>query len=152
MDDAEAIRNLLGTYGERIDQGDFDAVGQLFTHGALADERGRVLAEGPEAVAAFYRAGTQLHDGSPRTTHQVSGTILEVDPDGRGATARSTYVVLQQTDELPLQPIITGRYHDRFSRRDGGWHFAERRFSVTLVGELRHHLAYELPAPGPSPT
>lgn len=150
MDDADAIRNLLGTYGERIDRGDFDGVGELFAHGALADEGGRVLAAGADAVAAFYRAGTQLHDGSPRTTHQVSGTVLEIDADGQGATARSAYVVLQQTAVLPLQPIITGRYHDRFSRRDDGWHFAERRFSVTLVGDLRHHLAYELPSSEPS--
>lgn len=156
MDDADAIRNLLGAYGERIDRGDFDGVGELFAHGALADEDGRVLARGAAAVADFYRAGTRLHDGSPRTTHQVTGTVIDLELPGdrdldiegadAHATARSAYVVLQQTSELPLQPIITGRYRDRLVRVGGSWWFAERRFAVDLVGDLRHHLAYELPA------
>jgi hypothetical protein len=144
MHDADAIRNLLGTYGERIDRGDFDGVGELFAAGALADQHGHVLARGAEAVAAFYRAGTRLHDGSPRTTHQVTGTVIDLDDDGRGARARSAYVVLQQTADLPLQPIITGRYDDRFSCADGTWRFEERRFAVDLVGDLSHHLAFEL--------
>ena len=97
-------------------------------------------------MAAFYRRGTLLHDGSPRTTHQVTGTIIELDEAGTSAEARSTYVVHQQTDRLPLQPIITGRYHDRFVLADGRWRFAERRFTVTLVGDLSQHLAYELPS------
>lgn len=144
MHDAEAIRNLIGAYVERIDQGDFAGVGALFAHGVLADESGRVLARGAAEVAGFYRAGTRLHDGSPRTTHQVTGTILELDADGSGAEARSTYVVHQQTSDLPLQTIITGRYRDRFARIDGVWCFAERRFSVTLVGDLSQHLAFEV--------
>lgn len=59
-------------------------------------------------------------------------------------TARSSYVVLQALDGFPLQPIITGRYVDRFARThtdDGSWHFLERRFHVDLVGDLTHHLA-----------
>jgi len=53
--------------------------------------------------------------------------------------------VLQATDALPLQPIITGRYRDRFARDDvGGWRFAERRFFVDLVGDLREHLTIDL--------
>jgi hypothetical protein len=146
MHDADAIRNLLGAYGERIDAGDFDGVGALFAHGALADEGGRVLARGAEEVAAFYRRGTRLHGGSPRTTHLLSGTIVELDDDGEGAEARSAYVVLQQVGDRPLQPIITGRYRDRFGRRAGAWHFSERRFTVDLLGDLSEHLAFELPS------
>ncbi len=63
--------------------------------------------------------------------------------------------MLQATDDLPLQPIITGRYVDRFSRTvgdapaggpapAGAWHFVERRFAVDLVGDLSHHLRYAL--------
>jgi hypothetical protein len=155
-DDADAIRNLLGAYGERIDRADFEGVGELFTHGALADEDGRVLARGASEVAAFYRTGTRLHDGSPRTTHQITGTMIDVEPSVEGsdggdahAVARSTYVVLQQTSELPLQPIITGRYRDRLVRIEGAWWFAERRFVVDLTGDLRHHLAFDLPQAHP---
>jgi hypothetical protein len=140
----DEIRNLLGLYCERIDQGDFDGVGSLFEHGALADETGGVLAAGAEAVAAFYRAGTLLHDGSPRTKHVVANTILEVDEaQGRG-TARSSYLVLQQAGDGPLEPIITGRYHDAFERAGEGWRFVERRFLVDLMGDLSRHLAYAI--------
>lgn len=135
-----------------MDAGDFEGVGSLFADGILADERGRSLAAGAEAVAAFYAAGTQRHDGSPRTKHLVLNTVLEVDDDDGAIVARSSYVVLQAVEGLPLQPIVTGRYVDRFvpSGDDGddddgsGWRFAERRFVVDLVGELGHHLNFEL--------
>ena len=144
-DGAQAVRNLLGEYCERMDLGDWPGVGELFAHGALADEHGTVLAEGAEAVAAFYRAGTQLHDGSPRTKHLVLNTILEVDEAAGTAAARSSYLVLQQPPGGELRPIITGRYRDGFARAHGRWRFAERRFLVDLVGDLSAHLRYDLP-------
>ena len=109
-------------------------------------------------MAEFYRRGTQLHDGSPRTKHLVANTVLgEPGADGT-VEARSSYLVLQALDGVPLQPIITGRYVDRFARAsddgagdgaagchsDGGWHFVERAFTVDLVGDLSHHLRYTL--------
>ena len=138
------IRNLLAVYCERIDVGDFAGVGALFEHGALADEAGHELARGSEAVTAFYATGTKLHDGSPRTKHLVTNVILDVDEDAGTAAARSSYLVLQQVQEEPLQPIITGRYHDTFERADAGWRFVERRFLVDLVGDLSRHLAYAI--------
>jgi len=144
-DAGDAIRSLLGEYCERIDLGDFDGVGELFAHGALADEHGHELARGADAVAAFYAAGTRLQEGgTPRTKHLVANTVLDVDDPAGTATARSSYLVLQATDALALQPIITGRYRDAFERVDGTWRFTERRFLVDLVGDLSHHLAWRL--------
>jgi hypothetical protein len=149
MDAARAITNLLGEYCERIDLGDFDGVGRLFADGALADEHGTELARGAEAVAAFYRAGTRLHDGRPGTKHVVANSIVEVDEDAGTATARSSYVVLQATGGLGLQPIIAGRYRDRFVRAAAGWRFDERRFLVDLVGDLSHHLGFTVEPSAP---
>lgn len=148
--DADRIRNLLGEYAARLDAGDFEGVGALFARGSLAaGDDGPAFASGAAEVAAFYRASTQLHDGSPRTKHLISGTVLS-DPDARGhVVARSSYVVLQAVDGLALQPIIAGRYVDTFASEeaaDGGddpeasWHFVERRFHVDLVGDLSRHL------------
>ena len=144
MEATRAIENLLGEYCERIDLGDFAGVGELFADGVLADEHGTELARGAEAVTAFYAAGTRLHDGSPRTKHLVVNSVVEVDEAAGTATARSSYLVLQAAEDLPLQPIITGRYRDRFTRADGTWHFSERWFLVDLVGDLSRHLRYEL--------
>ena len=142
---ADEIRNLLGRYCEAVDRGDWVAVGELFAHGALATDDGTELARGRDAVADFYRQGTRLHDGSPRTKHLVTNTVLRFDGDA-AAHATSSYVVFQGLDGVPLQPIIAGRYADSFADSPalGGWHFTERRFAVDLVGELAHHLTYPI--------
>ena len=141
----DEIRNLLGRYCECIDAGDFDGLGALFADAAIADEHGTELARGAEAVAASYEATTKRHgDGTPRTKHVVADTVLEPQADGC-LVARSSYVVFQATDGLALQPIIAGRYVDRFEQGPGGdWRFAERRFLVDLVGDLSRHLGIEL--------
>jgi hypothetical protein len=143
LTDADRIRNLLGTYCERIDAGDFDGVGALFARGSLAaGEDGPAFCRGADEVTAFYRAGTQLHDGSPRTKHVVADTVFEEPGVDGTVVVRSSYVVLQAVDGLALQPIIAGRYRDTFGRDEvDAWCFLERRFFVDLVGDLSHHLA-----------
>jgi ketosteroid isomerase-like protein len=139
LGDGDRIRNLLGRYSELIDAGDFTGVGSLFADGCLADENGTELARGAEAVAAFFAALVRLHHGSPGTKHLVLNTVLdEAGPDT--VTAHSSYVVLQAAPDGSLQPIIAGRYEDRFERVTGGWRFAERRFTVDLSGDLSRHL------------
>ncbi len=141
LSDGDRIRNLLGSYCELVDAGDHAGVGGLFGEdGVLAAEDGTVIARGREAIADFYARTTKRHDGFPRTKHLVASTVLEPGDDG-AVTARSSFLVLQATDGLPLQPIITGRYVDRFEPDDaGGWRWAERRFTADLVGHLGHHL------------
>ena len=147
MTDGDRIRNLLGRYCDLMDAGDWPGIGALFARGRLVTDDGTELAAGADAVAGFYARGTRLHDGSPRTKHLVTNTILgEAGPDG-AVEARSSYLVLQALDDAPPQPIITGRYVDRFDRADavesdGGWHFVERAFIVDLVGDLSRHLRY----------
>jgi hypothetical protein len=53
--------------------------------------------------------------------------------------------VLQQTANLSLQPIISGRYHDRFERVDGVWRFTHRHIISELVGDLSQHLLIAVP-------
>src|SRR3954470_7002326 len=111
----EAIRNLLGRYCELIDAGDFDGLCDLFADAVLADDRGTELARGRDGVLRFY-AGTQRYDGTPRTRHLTTNTVIEVAGAGDSAIARSAFVVFQATPDLPLQPIVTGHYRDRFVR------------------------------------
>ena len=139
----QGVTDLLGRYCELVDTADWDALGEMFARGALADEHGNEIARGSRAVAAFYRDGTRLYDGAPRTKHIVSSTVVEGAEDGL-LVARSSFLVLQATDDFPLQPIICGRYRDTFSADGDSWAFAERRFAVDLVGDLSRHLTYEL--------
>ena len=142
MSDADAIRNLLGVYCELMDAADWPAVGALFAEGRLVTDSGKPIAVGAAAVQALYENGTQLYDGSPLTRHITANSVIEVDEDT--ADARSSYVVFQGAADFPLQPIITGRYRDSFRRGDGVWRFSERRFVVDHVGDLSHHLTYEV--------
>jgi 3-phenylpropionate/cinnamic acid dioxygenase small subunit len=141
MEAYESIRNLLGSYCELMDAGDFDGLAALFADGWLSDEHGMVFARGSAEIATMWYAQTILHDGSPRTRHVTANPIIDLDDAASSATVRSTYVVFQATADLPLQPIITGRYVDRFVRDDhGSWRWQERRYAVDHVGDLSHHL------------
>jgi hypothetical protein len=145
LSDGDEIRNLLGRYCELIDGADFAGLGELFARATITDEHGTELARGASDIAAFYARTVQLHDGSPRTKHLVVDTVIEMDAIST-ARARSSYVVMQGTGTA-LQPIIAGRYDDRFAADAAGvWRFVERRFHVDLVGDLSHHLKYELPS------
>jgi 3-phenylpropionate/cinnamic acid dioxygenase small subunit len=142
----EQIRNLLGRYCERMDAGDFAGLAALFAHGSLADDKGTVFATGAAEMQAMWERQTMTYDGSPRTRHVTANPVIEVDDAEGTATCTSSYVVFQGVDDLRFQPIVSGRYADRFAMGDdGGWYFTARRYAVDHVGELSHHLKFEIP-------
>lgn len=140
-----AIENLLYRYAERIDLGDFDGVADLFAHGRIASGDDAATFEGRDAVRAMYEASTRIHPdtGTPRTKHVTTNAIVELTGDSAG-TARSYFTVLQTTDSLALQPIITGRYHDTFHLVDGAWWFDTRTMLIDQTGDLSQHLLFDL--------
>ena len=145
-DAALQIQNLVFRYAELIDLGDFDGLGHLLADAEVgaADSAGSLT--GHDAVVAMFTGTTRRYpDGTPRTKHVTSNCIIEVDEAIGIGTCRSYFTVLQQVGPLPLQPIIAGRYHDRFEREDDVWRFAERRFFIDLVGDLSQHLLSPLP-------
>jgi 3-phenylpropionate/cinnamic acid dioxygenase small subunit len=142
-----AITNLIHRYAELIDAGDLDAVADLFAHGEVSNEGFPEAARGRDEVLALYAASARVHgDGTLRTKHVTTNAIVEIDADAGTATCRSYFTVLQQTASLPLQPIICGRYHDRFERVDGTWRFAKRHIFTDLFGELGEHLLFDAAA------
>ena len=147
-DPAREIENLLYTYAERIDAGDLEGVADLFAHGriaASADAAPELTFDGRDRVLGLYRGSTRIYeDGSPHTKHVTSNPIIEVDGAAKAASVRSYYTVFQQVQDLPLQPIIAGRYHDTFQCIDGRWWFDTRIILVDLTGDLSRHLLYDL--------
>lgn len=139
-----AIANLVSSYAERIDHGDFEGLGALFEHAIVTSEGTDIESRGAAEVLAMYEGWTRrFPDGTPRTKHVTTNLIIEVDDDGERGTCRSYFMVFQQTDELALQPIIGGRYHDEFAVIDGAWHFTRRHMFSELFGDLSHHLLQE---------
>lgn len=143
MSPERQIENLIYRYAELLDLGDIPAVAQMFARAQFLGPEGDVQGEGAGEVAAIYRSFTRLYpDGTPLTHHVTSNVIVEVD--GQAATARSYFTVFQATENLPLQPIIAGRYHDRFARDDSGWYFTARQMLPRLAGDLSQHLGAPL--------
>lgn len=147
MDSARAIENLLYTYAERIDLGDFDGVAELFAHATIyGQENGPPESRfvGAEGARRMYAMSTRRYedDGTPKTKHLTTNLIVEVDEEAGTGTCRSYFCVIQATPVLPLQPIVAGRYHDTFHVVAGSWCFASRTIFVDLMGDLSQHLLW----------
>ena len=140
------IANLLYRYAECIDAGDLAGAAALFEHA-------RIRIGGPDTdpidaarLLGIWKSLIVLHpDGTPRTKHVTTNPIIKIDEDAGTASCRSYYTVLQQTDEMPLQTIVTGRYHDRFERVDGQWRFSYRDLTlIDMVGDVSRHLTHPI--------
>lgn len=144
MCSAHEITNLLHRYAELLDTTtDFSGVGELFARATIRLRVGEAfeVVDGAEITARFAEQIVRYPDGLLHTKHVTTNAIVEVDEEAGTATARSYYTLFQQLDDLPLQPILTGRYHDRFERIDGTWSFSFRDYSlIDQVGDLRRHL------------
>jgi 3-phenylpropionate/cinnamic acid dioxygenase small subunit len=140
-----AITTLMYRYAECIDAADFDGIGALFAAGRITTRGIPGAIDGPDGVRDLYAGTNKVHaDGTLRTRHLCTNVIVDVDEDAGTATARSSFLVLQATEALPLQPIVAGRYHDRFERVDGEWRWREREMGVEQVGDTREHLSIDI--------
>jgi hypothetical protein len=139
MDDVQAIENIVLSYVELLDLGDLDGLSKLFTRATVHTQSGAPL-RGAEAFKEFIESGVQFYDGIPATKHVVSNVLVEIDNGYRSATARSYYTAFQAGPELPLQPILAGRFHDRLHRDDDSWYIVERVIYADLIGDLRYHI------------
>ena len=110
---------------------------------------GRESTVSAAAIREMWRRLIIIHpDGTPRTKHVVTNPIVEIDEAAGTATCRSYYTVLQQTDDFPLQPVVTGRYRDRFERVAGQWRFTYRDYTlIDQIGDVGHHLTHPLQRP-----
>ncbi|WP_094289544.1 nuclear transport factor 2 family protein [Mycobacterium lehmannii] len=143
---AREIENLVYAYADRIDAGDFDGVGALFTHGRIHGvENGPpdTVFEGATRVRQMFEMAVRLYDdGTPKTKHLTTNVAVRVDEDAGTGHGSAYYCVTQSTPELPLQVIVTGRYRDTFHRVDGTWWFESRTMFIDQVGDTSHHLKF----------
>lgn len=136
---------MLGRYCELMDAGDFAGLAAMFADAELADQDGNVFATGAAAMQEMWERQTITYDGSPRTRHITANPVIDVDAAAGTASCSSSYVVFQGVDDFAFQPIVSGRYADRFVQDESGtWRFAERRYAVDHVGDLSHHLRMQV--------
>jgi 3-phenylpropionate/cinnamic acid dioxygenase small subunit len=136
-----AVQNLIATYAELVDDGDFAGLGTLLADATFIGSGAPV--SGPDALQKMFRDMLIVYDdGTPRTKHVTTNVAIEVDEEAGTAVSRSYFTVLQALPDLALQPIASGRYHDRFDRCAGRWRFVERRVRVDLIGDVSRHLRH----------
>jgi 3-phenylpropionate/cinnamic acid dioxygenase small subunit len=134
------IVELLYRYAELIDAGDFDEVGVLLARATFGGT-GPAGVSGADNIAKLFAATTRRypdHGNTPRTRHLVLNPIVELTGDT--AVARSTFCVVQDTESVPIQPIVVGRYSDTFGRDGSGWYFTERKVEIQMLGNVSDHL------------
>lgn len=138
----DEITNLVYRYAELIDGGEFAGVGELFADGVIEVAETGETYTGRDQVRKMYESWVRIYpdNRTPRTRHVTTNLILDIDEKAGTATGRAYITVLQCTPELPLQPILSGRYHDEFRRVDGAWRFARRRMTNEYLGDLSQHL------------
>jgi 3-phenylpropionate/cinnamic acid dioxygenase small subunit len=143
---AEAITKLIYTYAERIDDGNFAGVGELFAHATLTFEGFGDAVTGRDAIEALYTRSTRRYeDGTPRTKHVMTNVMVDVDDDDATARSRSYFTVLQAVPgALALQPVIAGRYRHTYEHVDSAWRVATMHITIDLVGDLGHHMLFDL--------
>ncbi len=133
------IPNLIYRYAAAIDAADFEGAAAMFDQGHVTVDGNKI--KGAENIKAMWHSWIRLYpDGTPRTRHLITNPIIELSGDEKTASCQAQWTVLQATDELPFQPIATGRYLDSFAIIDGVWRYTEKQYLQTdLVGDTSRH-------------
>jgi hypothetical protein len=133
------IYGLLFAYASALDEGRIGDCAALFS-GATFTIEGVASVDGSQGVLELFSGIILYEDGTPRTKHLVTNVDVAVAEGGQTAAARSYLTVFQSVDNLPLQPIFSGTYDDRFEKSSGAWRFKERVVSGALFGDMSRHL------------
>jgi uncharacterized protein (TIGR02246 family) len=116
--DEAAIRNLISSYAHAADDGDGDALAELFTGDGGLESLGLGI-KGHDRLAALIKG---IYDANLK--HLQLNSVINVDGDS--ASAVSDLMVQAVVPDAGWQTIAQGRYHDDMVRADGGWKFAKR--------------------------
>jgi hypothetical protein len=131
--DRLAIRELIDAYAHFADRR------QPEQQAALYAEDGRTLVYTDPAASdpTQVLTGRAEHVDGFRTLSQYAATMhfngqSSVTLDGDRATGRSYCIAhhLLDTERGRTLLVLFIRYEDTFTRRDGGWRFAERRLLI----------------------
>lgn len=133
--DERSIARLLDEYIWRLDSRDFSGYGELFAHGAILGADGKVIAQGAHEVTAMVRHYLGAPPEALVVRHITSSPRIEVNTDGRTASARSFVMTVRAPAGKPAYIFRVASYHDRFEKVDGRWRFASRQELTDWVQE-----------------
>jgi uncharacterized protein (TIGR02246 family) len=120
--DVAAIRALHDLYADAVNRREAQAWGALWAEDAVWDLMGTKV-EGRAAIVGLWQ-GAMAGFAFVGFFSQVGAIAVSGD---RAEGRVWTHEVLENA-EGERRPL--GRYDDHYVKRDGGWQFAERRFSL----------------------
>ena len=123
MADREAIRDCLYRYCRAVDRCDADLALSTFWEDAT-DDHGIFKGSAVEFVNWALKALSPMH----QTQHMLANILINID--GGSAHVESyirAYHRLPRANGKPYDLISSGRYLDRFERRDDEWRVLHRQ-------------------------
>ncbi|MBG6203609.1 hypothetical protein IWQ48_004769 [Labrenzia sp. EL_13] len=139
LEDRSAINHLLNEYCRTLDAGLISECAALFENAEFSIE-GVATVQGRQGIMKLFSGIILYEDGTPKTKHVLTNIDISVATNRQTAAASSYLTVLQQVEDLPLQPIFSGSYADTFSKKTGSWMFASRVVSAPIFGDMSRHL------------
>lgn len=124
--DKEEIRDVLMRYGRGIDRLDEELLRSCY-HPDSHDDHGHWKGNGHDFAAFIV---SSLPERTHHSTHAVANILIELDGENPDMAQSESYSLayLRRTDEHGDEwlDFFSGRYVDRFERRDGVWRIADR--------------------------
>ncbi len=119
LEAVEAIQALKADYCYRVDAGDAPGVAARFLEDAVWHAPGIGRYEGRAAIEKFLAS---LPEMMRFWLHLVTNPLIEVTGD----TARGRWYLIEPNTLKDGRAVWgTGRYEERYRRRDGQWYFEE---------------------------
>ena len=132
----EQITAMMYDYCELFDTADFEAFSSRIRARSVASRRPRRAGCPP---LDSTRTSTSTTACRARSTSRPTSSWTWTPHTTRRPSALDV-TILQALPELPLQPIFSGRYLDRFTRVDGTWRWTRREVIGDLYGDLSRHV------------
>jgi hypothetical protein len=117
MSDRHDILDLIATLGRRLDERDFEALRDLFTHDASVSTPGGA-ATGHDALVDQARRRHSQDDG---IQHIITNQLVDIDAD-RASVRANLLVSFARSGVDDPQPFLLGEvYRFELRRTDDGW-------------------------------
>jgi len=124
--DKDAIRDVLMRFCRGVDRLDEELLKSCY-HADSYDDHGPFKGNGHDFAAHIVKS---IAERAHHTTHSVANVLIELDSENHDVARSESYVLayLRRTDDAGKEwlDFFSGRYLDRFERREGVWRIASR--------------------------
>ncbi len=145
LEDREAIRNLIASYGPAADRGDAEAVARLWTEDGRYDVGGMGIATGHKAIADLITGPTHQALLAAGCAHLLGP--VEIALDGECATAIGHSLVLRNAGTA-FEILRASANRWQLEKRQGRWEVVLRVNRVLDGGDAARAILAPLPAGG----